>query len=37
MVVNVLMPLAHPPVFVARDRGKSLPRFHKARVEGNQG
>jgi len=29
-------PLA-TPVFVARDRGKSLTRLHKAHVEGNQG
>ncbi len=25
-----------PPVFVARDRGKSLSRLHKARIEDNQ-
>ena len=33
--VNGMYSLAHPQFFLARDRGKSPPRLHKARVEVN--
>jgi len=33
--VNEKKWLAHPQFFLARDRGKSPPRLHKARVEVN--
>ena len=37
LYVNSSAGLLATPVFVARDRGKSLTRLHKAHVEGNQG
>ncbi len=34
--VNERRRLPHPQIFFARDRGKSLPRLHKALVEANR-